>query len=222
MKDHADIRALLQAKMAEADQVLRDRMRENLGTALFAGYDDSPGYTSQPIGGIDRSKKAFCWVSDIQGNRMTVSYGGQPTYDPSTGIRLEPTVGPQPEREIPVTEEMIAAANAVWNAAVDGEPLSMDIYRAMAALAPLRCIDEAMELADDELRCRIAALEAELAGKDARIAELKSELAAIQIVTSKPTASQTTPGDIQPTAAPKTFPAGALKPSQSDPRRVGG
>lgn len=67
--------------------------------------------------------------------------------------------------------------------------------------------------------------------KDARIAELKSELAAMRVApTTKPTDAQLTPGDASATAPPERRADGTLKPvaraweapkQASDPRRIG-
>jgi hypothetical protein len=63
----------------------------------------------------------------------------------------------------------------------------------------------------------------QLAAKDSRIAELKSELAAMRIAPTQPTQAQTGQGDLsKPTNEPKPMPAAAIASSKSDPRRIGG
>lgn len=114
-----------------------------------------------------------------------IRIGGQPTYDPNTGIRLEsrgvalapPSLGPDYVGLCIQYQDRIAAL----------EQLIVD--------ATNRTILQMMEL------------NLSVAQKDKRIAELEAQLAAFTA---------------QPTPEPKTFPPAALKPSKSDPRRVGG
>lgn len=145
--------------------------------------------------------------------------------------------------EIPVTAEMIAAGlcKVLLHREATREELA-DAYRAMAAVAPMRCIDEAMELADAELVRRIDALEAENTTLSEELGRAqacvdsernmritledclrqaqqtalgyKRQIAAMRIApTTKPTDAPLTPGDASATAPPERRADGTLKPA---------
>ena len=125
----------------------------------------------------------------------------------------------------PVTDEMIAAGQREQ----DRHPLGTTgmwsrIYRAMAALAPVELVSAAED--------RIAALEAENTKLREDIGywnetadRLEAEVATWKGIAEKATAAvndmvaRFTMQNAKP--EPKTFPAGALKPSKSDPRKMG-
>lgn len=136
-----------------------------------------------------------------------------------SSVVLPPVVAPHDpvcaEPEIPVTEEMIAAAHAVPD---DSSPLRLTaIYRAMAALEPnppnwQRERNNLLKMAVSQVK-RINALEAanrtlkqRVDFKEARIAELKSELAAF------------TAANAPPKSEPKRNP---FRDFLTDPRRIG-
>jgi uncharacterized coiled-coil protein SlyX len=150
------------------------------------------------------------------------------------------------EPGIPVTEEMIAAGKTAARqlGVANGHDQLSVVYRAMAALAPPTYRDDlAQAYCELELRLgdalrevhRIAALEAEIAEwvkNDAKGDKLISELqdrVAVQAMVIK--SYKGTVATLQarlaaftaaPTPEPKSFPAAALKPSKSDPWRLGG
>lgn len=95
------------------------------------------------------------------------------------------------------------------------------IAQAEHRISELKAENAAKDAAMGARYAQIDALHAALDLKDTRIAELKSELAAMRVAT-KPTAAQQAAGDAKPPPEPKAFPAGALSPSKSDPRRIGG
>lgn len=174
-------------------------------------------------------------ISDLTQADCGPGVGGaasEPLYEECLAMQGPP--------EVVVTDEMTAAGRqvAIYEAGSVG-----DVYRAMAARDPYREGPTALEFYAaqfEKMAARIAELEAApvelyraderridvwreiVVAKDARIAELKSELATIR-VTTQPTSAQTGVGDKdKPSAAPKPMPASALMPKQSDPRRIGG